>query len=698
MSTPTMSSPMMSTATVAATQPASVAPQAAPTVNRPAMQRHLDGRWAETRRRTRALMADPRFAAPADIAIPAYRQWTLDRIAILLREGSVLRAFPTRLGGADNPGENIAGYEELLVGDASVQIKAGVQWGLFAAAIQHLGTPEQHDRLLPGAMSLAVPGSFAMTETGHGSDVSAIETVARYDPHAQAFDLHTPHRAAWKDYLGNAAEHAVAAVVFAQLVTPDGRSHGVHAFYVPIREVTESGGAGAFLPGIGGEDDGAKGGLRGVDNGRLWFDHVAVPRENLLARYGQVDPGGAYSSPIESQGRRFFTMLGSLVQGRVSLDGAAGIATKLALSIAVTYGNQRRQFAAPGTSDEVVLLDYAEHQRRLMPRVAAAYARHFAHAGVLDHFHAVFSGEADTPQEREDLETTAAALKAASTWAALDTIATCRQACGGAGYLSENRLTSLYADLDVYATFEGDNTVLMQLVGKRLLTDYAKDLGRIDAGGIAKLALERATDAVRFSTPLERVAQVARDTGSVRRAASALRDGDLQEQLLAERVGVMTQEIASQLATVRKASPARAAVVVNAQQHSIVELGRAYADLLAWRALDDAIGHAGDPDNAAVLTTVRNLYALSTIERELAWYVLNGRMSVTRAKAVSSSVDRLCAKLRPVAQDLVDSWGYGPEHLRAAIAGGAEQARQDEAMDHRAAAAQEASGLQAAAR
>ena len=126
---------------------------------------------------------------------------------------------------------------------------------------------------------------------------------------------------------------------------------------------------GNFLPGIGGEEDGLKGGLNGIDNGRLHFDQVRVPRENLLNRYGDVAPDGTYSSPIDSPGRRFFTMLGALVQGRVSLDGASTWASALALTIAVTYGNQRRQFDNGAGTPEVTLLDYGKHQRRLLPRL-----------------------------------------------------------------------------------------------------------------------------------------------------------------------------------------------------------------------------------------------------------------------------------------------------------------------------------------
>src|SRR5690606_11201684 len=149
-------------------------------------------------------------------------------------------------------------------------------------------------------------------------------------------------------------------------------------------------------------------------------------------RYGSVAPDGTYSSPIESSGRRFFTMLGSLVQGRVSLDGAAVNAQKIGLAIAVRYGNERRQF--PGANgEETVLLDYGRHQRRLIPLIARTYAAHFAHDRLLDLFHAVFSGEMDTPESREDLETMAAALKASATGTALSTLQECREACGEIG-------------------------------------------------------------------------------------------------------------------------------------------------------------------------------------------------------------------------------------------------------------------------
>lgn len=646
-------------------------------VDVPALTTVLLGRWAADRLAARELAADPRLHRDPALGMAEHRERVLEQIRILVAEGDVLKAFPTALGGSDAHGASLARFEEMIAADPSLQIKAGVQWGLFASAILHLGTADHHARLLAPAMRVEVPGAFAMTETGHGSDVASIGTTATYDPDTEEFVLNTPFRAAWKDYLGNAALHGRAAVVFARLITaqPGGTAtdHGVHAFYVPIRSAD-----GAFLPGVGGEDDGRKGGLNGIDNGRLHFDRVRVPRRDLLNRYGDVAADGTYTSPIASPGRRFFTMLGTLVQGRVSLDGAAVNAAKMALQIAVTYGNQRRQFAGPDPTTEVLLLDHAEHRRRLLPLVAQTYASVFAHERLLADFDAVFSGADDTPEAREDLETLAAALKATSTWHALATVQTAREACGGAGFMTENRLTDLRADLDVYVTFEGDNTVLLQLVAKRLVGDHAAELSGLDAGGVARYVVERAA----ARTGWRRATQSLSDVGDVRRSVGHVRETEAQRELLAGRAWAMVAEVAEHLRPAMKASREEAARILGARQHELIETARAWADLQLWEAFTAGLAQVPDDATRAVVTRLRDLFGLTLIERNLAWYLMHGRLSVGRAKAVTSYVDRVCEHLRPHAQDLVDAFGYRPEHLRAAIATDAEARRQDEARDH----------------
>jgi acyl-CoA oxidase len=637
------------------------------------LHRLLLGRWAEERLFTRELVRDPRFGRDLSLGMPQHRERVLEQLRMIVASGGGLRAFPKRFGGEDDPGGNVAAYEDLVLADPSLQIKAGVQFGLFGAAVLQLGTAEHHDRWLNAITSLDVLGAFAMTETGHGSDVASIATTATYDPAAEEFVIHTPFRAAWKDYLGNAAVHAAAAVVFAQLISA-GVNHGVHCFYVPIRD-----GEGRFLPGITGEDDGLKGGLNGIDNGRLCFDQVRVPRNNLLNRYGDVAADGTYSSLIASPGRRFFTMLGTLVQGRVSLDGAVTSAAKAGLAIAVRYGNERRQFAGASDVEEVTILDYQEHQRRLLPLLAATYAQAFAHEELLTLFEIVFSGVADSEVNREGLETMAAAMKATSTWLAVEVLQTAREACGGQGYLAENRIVGLRADLDVYVTFEGDNTVLLQLVAKRLLADYNREFAHGDMPGVARYVASRATDATLHRTPLYRMAESLRDAGSHRRAAGQLREAAVQRELLRERVEAMVADLAAALRPATRAPRDKAAEIVNQHQHELVELGKAHADYVRWRAFTKALATIEDPDTRRVLTWLRDLYGLTTIEKNLAWYLVNGRISSQRARTLSSYVNRLLVRLRPHAVDLVDAFGYDDAMLRAPIASGAEAVRQEEA-------------------
>ncbi|HET9500150.1 MAG TPA: acyl-CoA dehydrogenase family protein, partial [Marmoricola sp.] len=338
----------------------------------------LDGRYADTRRLVRENLAEH-----ADILVdaeemtrPEFRQRVLDVMLMMARTGQTGMGFPKEYGGGGDVGASVAAFETLALGDLSVVTKVGVQFGLFGGAILQLGTKPHHDAYLQDTITGDLLGCFAMTETGHGSNVQALRTTATYDPEAAEFVISTPDDSARKDYIGNAAEHGRLAVVFAQLVI--GRvSEGVHAFVVPIRDET-----GAPMSGVRIEDCGRKIGLNGVDNGRLWFDDVRVPRTALLNRYAEVTEDGQYTSPIENRDRRFFTMLGTLIQGRVCVGGGAINASKVALTVAVKYGLVRRQFGSPGADQEELLLDYGMHQRRLFPLLARTYALHFAQERV----------------------------------------------------------------------------------------------------------------------------------------------------------------------------------------------------------------------------------------------------------------------------------------------------------------------------
>lgn len=664
----------MNTTTVTPATTTIETPGEHPTLDISAVQKSLLGTFAKERLEARELCKSPDLHYIPGLSMEEHRARVLTQLGILVKNNAIQRAFPSYVGGGDNHGGNIAAFQELVFADPSLQIKSGVQWGLFGAAIQHLGTEEHHKKWLPDALTLKLPGAFAMTETGHGSDVSSIATTATYDPTTEEFVINTPFRGAWKDYLGNAALHGKACVLFAQLIT-NGANQGVHAFFVPIRDDK-----GNFLPGIGGDDDGYKGGLNGIDNGRLHFTGVRVPRENLLNRYGDVAADGTYTSPIASKGRRFFTMISTLVQGRVSLDGAASNAIKLALEIAIRYSSARRQFA-DASGNERILLDYQQHQRRLIPRLAESFAISFAGEKLLVMFDEVFSGANDTDESRQDLETLAAAFKAMSTWAALDTLQAAREACGGQGFLAENRLVGLRQDLDIYATFEGDNTVLLQLVGKRLLQDYAAQFKGVDAVGMAKLVASDLGGKALSRSGLRSLVQNVTDLGSTARAVGHLRDTETQRELLTARVQTMVGDVAAKLREAGKHGKDAQAEAFDANQHKLIEASRAHAELLQWEAFTEALDQF-EGDTLTVMTWLRDLFGLGLIEKHAAWYVVSGTLSAARVEAVGSYVERLITRIRPYALDLVETFGLDPELVRAPIALGAEAERQAEARTY----------------
>lgn len=649
-----------------------------PRIDKTVVADALYGKWKEERLAGRALASDPRLQTIPGQSMDDHRARALDQLGLLVEAGAIQRAFPKSLGGQDNHGGNVAGFQELVFADPSMQIKAGVQWGLFGAAILHLGTEEHHEAWLPDVISLKLPGAFAMTEIGHGSDVASVGTTATYDAETDEFVIHTPFKGAWKEFLGNAALHGQAAVVFAQLITL-GVNHGVHAFFVPIRTPD-----GKLMPGVGSEDDGVKGGLNGIDNGRLHFTNVRIPRTNLLNKYGNVDKDGSYSSHIASPGRRFFTMIGTLVQGRVSLDGAAVNAMKGALAIALRYGSERRQFPGPDGRD-TVLLDYGHYQRRLLPRLAETYAMQFASNRLLETFDEVFSGVNDTDENREDLETLAAALKPLSTWAALETLQESREATGGAGFMAKNRLTGWRADLDIYVTFEGDNNILLQLVGKRLLTDYAAQFKDGDTAALARAAVGQVGEGLtRFG--LRQMGQSIADLGRVSRSVDGVRDPAAQRALLTDRVETMVEQVAMALrdstkGVAREDRAVANADAFNAQQTKLIEASRAHAELLQWEAFTEALDEF-DGETLTVMTWLRDLFGLTLIERHLGWYLINGRLSGARAEAVTAYLDRLIGRIREHALDLVDAFELTPELLRAEIATGIEAKRQQEAFDY----------------
>jgi acyl-CoA oxidase len=604
-----------------------------------ALQAHLDGEHAAVRQQVRDRLSQLDLAKADGLERDAYRDLVLQWCRELADAGIGSRSFPVEYGGADDPGGRIAGFQTLAHGDLSLLVKVGVQFGLFGGSLHRLGTERHHAAHLRDTATLDLPGAFAMSETGHGSDVRSLRTIARYDPDADELVVHTPDDTARKDWIGSAARHARLAVVFAQLEV-GGEHRGVHAVLVPLRDDE-----GRVLDGIEIEDCGDKMGLQGVDNGRIRFHAVRVPRDNLLDRFGTITADGDYVSSITNPAARFFTMIGALVEGRICIGGAALSVARNALTIAVRWGEARRQFGT-GLEEDIALMDYLTHQRRLLPRIARSYALQAAHDHVTARYSAAVDGT--DSEEQRAVESLAAGIKAYATWEMVDAVQQARECCGGKGYLAENRFASLRADSDVFTTFEGDNTVLMQLVAKGLLSDYASQFEDLDLAGVVRHLSTRQVG--RFFSESGPLGRFLRDDAELRSfdwQAAALRFREERTvDALARRMRKLTSEGTDAL---------RALALC--QDHA----------LTAATAHVERVVHEQLGEQTGLLKDVADLAALSVIERDRAWWLEHGFLSGDDSRALQKEVNALCHELRPHALDLVDGFGVPDALLRAPI-------------------------------
>jgi acyl-CoA oxidase len=256
------------------------------------------------------------------------------------------------------------------------------------------------------------------------------------------------------------------------------------------------------------------------------------------------------------------------------------------------------------------------------------------------------------------------------TWHASRTIQECREACGGAGYLSVNRFDALRADTDVFTTFEGDNTILLQLVAKGLLTDFRDEFGALDqiatARYVAGIALETVVERTAMRQLIERLRDVVPGAPDGSDPDAGLLDPEYHLSMLRWREDHMTSGVARRIQAGVGAGHDPVEVFSRAQDH-VIAAGWAHAERLTFEAFHTKLENMPDGSNRRVLTLVCDLFALSAIEADRAWFLEHGRLSTGRSKAITAMVNELCRRLRPHAVDLVDAFGIPREMLRTEL-------------------------------
>merc|ERR1712142_1128973 len=239
----------------------------------------------------RKFISEPVMVPRYNISLEEERELALRRLQRICDN-----KFISVLDFWNNPLRVFAAHELAAVIDPAMGTKMTVQFNLFGGTVLKLGTERHHKTLLEGIDTLEEVGCFGLTELGYGNNAVEMETTATYDPKTDELIVNTPTPLAQKYWITNGACHAKHIVVFAQLYV-DGKNEGIHGVLVQCRGKNLE-----PIPGVTVEDMGFKMGLNGVDNAKLTFDNVRVPRTNLLNRYSDINDEGKFVSEIKQGG------------------------------------------------------------------------------------------------------------------------------------------------------------------------------------------------------------------------------------------------------------------------------------------------------------------------------------------------------------------------------------------------------------
>ncbi|XP_062098888.1 acyl-coenzyme A oxidase, peroxisomal [Humulus lupulus] len=592
----------------------------------------------------------PELQTPIEISKDDHRELCMSQLRGLVLEAGV-RPFRALL---EDPAQYFAILEAVGSIDMSLGIKTGVQFSLWGGSVINLGTKKHRDKYFDGIDSLEYLGCFAMTELHHGSNVQGLQTTATFDPFTDEFIINTPNDGAIKWWIGNAAVHGKFASVFAKLMLPTHDSKGVsdmgvHAFIVPIRDLKTH----QTLPGIEIHDCGHKVGLNGVDNGALRFRSVRIPRDNLLNRFGDVSRDGKYTSSLPTINKRFAATLGELVGGRVGLAYSSVSVLKLASTIAIRYSLLRQQFGPP-KQPEVSILDYQSHQHKLMPMLASTYAFHFSTVYLVEKYAEMKKSHDE--QLNADVHALSAGLKAYVTSYTAKSLSICREACGGHGYAAVNRFGMLRNDHDIFQTFEGDNTVLLQQVAGDLLKQYQEKF----QGGTFTVTWNYLKESM--NTYLSQPNPVTARWES----SDHLRDPKFQLDAFRYRTSRLLQSVAVRL---RKHSKTLGGFGAwNRCLNHLLTLAESHVETVILAKFIDAVESCPVPSSRAALKLVCDLYALDRIWKDIGTYRNVDYVAPNKAKAIHKLSEYLSFQVRNIAKELVDAFDLPDEVTRAPIA------------------------------
>ncbi len=528
----------------------------------------------------------------------------------------------------------------------------GLTTSMFAKVLDLMATPEQKSRWLVPAVKGQINGAYIQTELGHGTFVRGLETTANYDVATDCFVLNSPTLSStkfWPGAMGFATSHGI---VMARLITV-GEDHGVHAFMMELRDIK----TGKAFEGIELGDIGPKLNHNQNDNGYARFDHVAVPRDNMLSAQASVARDGTYSKRPDVHAKATY---GTMMITRSKMTWVASIQLAAAVTIAVRYSTVRKQgnFAyddnAPDT--EVSLIEYRSQHYRLLTSVAKAYAILFA-SRHCETAHSEFEkrgreGDFSTMQSCHAL---IGGMKAWSSSIAAEGAEDARRTCGGQGYLATSGLPDIVQSLTAMCTGEGDTHVLFQQTA-RYLMKWTAQFG-------AKQTVGELPEDLRYLTESAYTEKYTDSLGDPM-------DSRAQLCIFQHRAQRLVIRADSKLVEDLKSGKTKAQAW-NQHIMLLMSAARAHIEYLVLRDFIKATAEVKDSAIHRVLNKLRSVFALSTITNpqsaDAISFVEDGFLSIDQLDAIRDAMNGLLDSLLPDAIGLTDAWDFTDAGLGSAI-------------------------------
>ncbi|KAF8190757.1 peroxisomal oxidase [Mycena galopus ATCC 62051] len=340
----------------------------------------------------------------------------------------------------------------ILVVDESLSI--GLHNVAFEPVFRLQASPELFSKYAELIANKGIIGCYLQTELGHGTNVRRLETTAIYLPETREFEIHSPTLTSTKWWIGALGKSATHGVLQAKLILPGGKDMGPHLFLVQLRSLDTH----APLPGriMGDIGPKAHGGYAAVDNGFARFDHIRIPKENMLSKFAGVTEEGTYVTPPHAQ-----LSYGGMLYIRSGMVTSAGWIIAKGATVAIRYATVRRQGEEGPDGIERQTISYPSLHVRLVPLIARAYVFIELGRALTRGFDSLARGlsSGDTSQLAE-MHVMTSGLKVLVSTAGIQDLETARRSMGGHGYSAFAGVGKMYADYLPAATYEGENFVL----------------------------------------------------------------------------------------------------------------------------------------------------------------------------------------------------------------------------------------------